>query len=439
VAERVNMLSGKNLWKLPDGMHKDRRHLSLHVRNGGKSRAWAYRYTKPDGTYTEPKDNKGRINLGPLADIDLPTARNITKKYDGWLAQDKDPAVEQELEVAEDRKRAVTVAEVVDEFKANKLGKRRESTRNGADVYFRLIKEKIGKLPATSITRDILKEKLELRKMWHETHVKCQQLCSYLRRIFEIVQKDYHLAQNAGADLTIGFAPSKDVHKVNHHPEMSYTELPAFLKAVREYRIRKGFGKGTRPTSSLWCECVFLTAVRKDEIRLATWKDIDWKTKTWNVQPEHRKGGGLSEDVRPIPITPLVERVLREMEQRYPDAGPNDPVFPRPKPGPGGKLLRCAPDTLMKFIRWSLRWERRITSHTARNAFVSWAETHGYDNRLIQRQLDHMLAGDVNMQKQSARVRKAYHRDTLLEPRRKMMTERDRDLERAITKLGKQK
>jgi Arm DNA-binding domain len=113
------MLSGKNLWKLPDGMHKDRRHLSLHVRNGGKSRAWAYRYTKPDGTYTEPKDNKGRINLGPLADIDLPTARNITKKYDGWLAQDKDPAVEQELEVAEDRKRAVTVAEVVDEFKAN--------------------------------------------------------------------------------------------------------------------------------------------------------------------------------------------------------------------------------------------------------------------------------------------------------------------------------
>jgi integrase len=419
VAEH-NLLNAKRVWSLPDGLHRDRKYLSLEVRNGGTSRAWVFRYTKPDGT-------KARINIGPLAKVSVADARQIADKYCGWLAHRKDPAAERELEAAEIDKASVTVNEVLDNFERTKLGKKRANTQKSAKQYFKLIRGAVGHLPAVDITRHVLIEKLELKKLWVEKHVTCQQLCGYLRRIFEIVQSDFHLTQNAGANLTIGFEASYDVHTVQHHPEMSYTEVPIFLDAVRKYRNRGGAGKGEHPTVALWCECVFLTGVRAGEVRLAEWKEIDWKTKTWNVPPEHRKTGDLSNQIRPIPITPSVERVLREMQKRYPDARRDDPIFPATRErncAPGG-LAPFPEDTIMKFIRWSLRWPRRVTAHSARNAFMGWAQTTCQDQRLIERQLDHALPEDGAARKQSAKVRRAYQRDMLLEPRRKMMAAYD--------------
>jgi hypothetical protein len=87
VAAAPYLLNGINLRSLPDGMHRDRKYLSLEVRNGGTSRAWTFRFTKPDGT-------KGRINIGPLAKVSLADARKIAEKFCGWLAHRKDPAAE---------------------------------------------------------------------------------------------------------------------------------------------------------------------------------------------------------------------------------------------------------------------------------------------------------------------------------------------------------
>jgi integrase len=420
VAEH-NLLNAKSVWSLSDGMHRDRKYLSLEVRNGGTSRAWVFRYTKPDGT-------KGRVNIGPLAKVSLADARTLAAKFCGWLAHGKDPAAGRELEAAEIDKASVTVNQVVDSFKRKKLSKRRHNTKKSAETYLKLIKAAVGPLPAVSITRHLLIDKLDLEKMWVEKHTSCQQLCGYLSRIFEIVQKDFHLAENAGADLAIGFEASRDVHTVQSHPEMSYTEVPTFLDAVRKYKNRGGPGKGEHPTVALWCECVFLTGIRQGEARLATWKEIDWKTMTWNVPPENRKTGDMSGQIRPIPITPSVELVLREMQRRYPEATENDSIFPATRPRKHSKT-EFPEDTLMKFIRWSLRWPRRLTSHSARNAFISWGENTGQDSRLLERQLDHAQPGDKDVRK-NPKLRKAYHRDMLLEPRRRMMAAYDADCNR---------
>jgi integrase len=433
VAEQINLLNGKNLWKLPDGLNKDRRFLSLEVRNGGKSRAWAFRYTKPDGT-------KGRINVGPLAEVSLAEARKKADKYSAWLAQGKDPAVEKELETAETKKRSVTVNEVLDKFEKNKLGKRRTNTKISAEQSFRRIRDAVGTLPAVSITRHMLIEKLHLERLWHEKHVTCQQLAGYCNRIFKIVQKDFHLAENAGADLTIGFAPSRDVHTVQHHPPMHYSEVPEFLAAVRNYKLRGGAGKGEyHPNDALWCEAVFLTGVRQGEVRQAQWKEADWKTNTWNVPPAHRKTE--EHHIRPIPITKSLLEVFWEMRRRYHPNGTDDdlaksddPIFPSERrSAKAGKLLPFPSDTIMKFIRWSLLWPRRLTAHSARNAFTGWAETKGYDPRLIDWQLDHLLPGEserAQKKRRNSAVDKAYRRDTLLEPRRKMMEHYDADCNR---------
>jgi integrase len=270
--------------------------------------------------------------------------------------------------------------------------------------------------------------------------VTCQQLCGYLSRIFAIVQKDFHLAENAGADLTIGFEASRDVHTVQHHPPMHYSEIPEFLAAVRNYKLRGGAGKGQyHPNDALWCEAVFLTGVRQGEVRLAKWKEVDWKTKTWNVPPEHRKTQGHY--IRPIPITKSLLKVFEEMRHRYhPNATDadlaksDDPIFPSERrSAKAGKLLPFPSDTIMKFIRWSLLWPRRLTAHSARNAFTSWAETNRYDPRWIDWQLDHLLPGESKggqNKRRSSSVDKAYRRDTLLESRRKMMERYDAECKR---------
>jgi integrase len=372
-----------------------------------------FRYVKPDGT-------KGRINIGPLAKISLVDARTITAKYCEWMSAGKDPAAAQVIEAEDTKKEAMTVSWFVDEFQRKKIAKKKDNTKKSAETYFKLIKEAVGPLPAVRITRHVLIDKLELEKLWVEKHVTCQQLCGYLRRIFEIVQKRFHLAENAGADLTIGF--EADVHTVQHHPEFPYTDVPAFLDAVRKYKGRGSVGKGEHPTVALLLEVVVLTGVRPGEVRLARWREIDWKTLTWNVPPEHCKVMG-----RPIPITPSVAAVLREMQRRYPKATPDDPIFPatRERKCAPGKLAPFPEDTIMKFIRWSLLWPRRLTAHSCRNALVGWAENTGQDHRFLERQLGHVLPGDTSAHKPTAGNRKAYHRDTLLEPRRKMMAAYD--------------
>ena len=189
-------------------------------------------------------------------------------------------------------------------------------------------------------------------------------------------------------------------------------------KHVTNTRYVAGAGRGTRPDVSLFTECLFLTAVRTQEIREATWNEIDWHAMAWNVPPEHRKTGGLVKGIRPIPITPLVEKILREMEARYPKAKKTDVIFPVSRERKHGQAF-YADDTIRKHIHNSMRWRKPLNPHSARNGFISWwghsdfAE-HRY---LAEIQLDHALPGERVDRKLTA----AYQQDNFLEPRRRMM------------------
>jgi integrase len=133
-------------------------------------------------------------------------------------------------------------------------------------------------------------------------------------------------------------------------------------------------GKGTRPDVSLFTECLFLTAVRTQEIREATWNEIDWDAMAWNVPPDHRKTGGLLNKVRPIPITPSVEKILREMQERYPKARKTDVIFPASRVRVNGEVF-YADDTIRKHIHGSMRWHKPLNPHSARNAFATGASS----------------------------------------------------------------
>jgi integrase len=419
MATHLLLNARRNLWSLPDGEYRDARRLFFKVRNGGKARSFEFRYTAPDGS-------KKRLAIGPLASVTLADARKKAEKWNGWLLDHRDPAVEEKKEKAQaliDTGEAQTTVNVmIDRYKESKLRKRRFNTRKSAEQSFKIIRKGIGTMPAVMVTRKIIIDKLKLEEMWQERHVVAQQLMGHLKRIFEMVQAEFHLAENAGDKLRVLLPPSRDVHTVKHHPELPYSEVPALLKAVRDYKDRSTRKSGRRNVTYLM-ECVILTAVRPGEARQALWREIDWENNIWNVPPENRKTGDITGLIRPIPITKSLRLVLEEMRNRH-GSRPDTPIFRSEDTGGHFHL-----GAIMKFIRWQLKWQERLTSHSCRNAFTGWAQNKLYDQRLIERQLDHLLEGDkesANQQKQNPKVRRAYQQDSLLEPRRRMMEAYDK-------------
>lgn len=327
LGQTTNRLDGKNLRKIEAGetprkeyWFRDRPYLFFVVRNEGKSRRWVFRYTFNGAVK--------KIEIGTLSKVSLADARAACEKHAKPLGLPipKDPKVVLEAEANEAKDKSVTVEHYLDKLKAKRRGKARR-TKAAYGRHWETIRKVIGNRPAVEVTRRELLDKFEIERLHYATPSECKQLCVQLYGLFEMVKKDFSLPDNIGSWLTFNFQPVGDFHTVKHAPPMDYRDYPAFIKACHDYRVRSGAGKGTRPDVSLLTEMLFLTGVRPQEPREATWNEIDLDAMTWNVPEAHRKTGMLK-GIRPIPITPLVEKVLREMKARYPKAKRTDVIFP---------------------------------------------------------------------------------------------------------------
>ena len=140
------------------------------------------------------------------------------------------------------------------------------------------------------------------------------------------------------------------------------------------------------------------------------------------MPPGHRKTGMLK-GIRPIPITPLVEKILLEMKDRYRDAKETDVIFPASRERKGGKKF-FSDDAIRRHIHNSMRWRKPLNPHSARNGFISWWGHSDFADRrhLAEIQQDHALPGE----RVDPKLIAAYQRDTFLEPRREMMTAFDK-------------
>lgn len=72
------------------------------------------------------------------------------------------------------------------------------------------------------------------------------------------------------------------VHKVKHHAALPYAELPAFMTALRQ----------RSSISAAALEFAILTCMRSEEVRGATWAEIDEQAKTWTVPAERMSRTG---------------------------------------------------------------------------------------------------------------------------------------------------
>jgi integrase len=179
----------------------------------------------------------------------------------------------------------------------------------------------------------------------------------------------------------------KKLRPVKHHAALPYTEIPQFMKELRD----------TEGTASLALEFLVLTAARTGEVIYARWSEIDFKSRTWIVpsarmkaQREHR-----------VPLSAVAMIVLREAKDLK-----GNYIFPGRTP--------ATPLSNMALLMTLGRMNRGdITAHGFRSTFRDWAaERTDVSNEVVEMALSHATGNKTEA---------AYRRTDFFEKRRGLM------------------
>ena len=183
-------------------------------------------------------------------------------------------------------------------------------------------------------------------------------------------------------------APAK-VRAAKHYAALPYTELPAFLVALRQ--------QGGHAARAL--EWTILTAARTGETIGATPDEIRERDSLWTIPGERMKAGKEHR-------VPLPARALSIVAAMKPIRGASPFLFPGGKPG--RPLSNMA---MTEVLRRMGRVD--ITVHGFRSTFRDWAaERTTFPSEVVEMALAHAVGNKVEA---------AYRRGELLEKRRRLM------------------
>jgi integrase len=450
-ALRANALTGElsdsKIARLTKHWTRDCDNLYIQIQHpGSRRRSWLFRWRdRVTGEYRS-------IGLGPYPTISIDKARELALTYRTALLEGKDPRAlrdDSKLDMRIARGLVKTFREVTREWFDQKIGRRKPGYRTkilnqlhkylcdmpverrteDAQSEHESRKDILGDIPMEKVTLktvlDLVRDEASLRELWSTKWPTARDVLQYVVRIFEYaVHNDYfHGTPPTWAMVLSVLPPPEDVYQKGHRPFLPYKDFPRFLRALRGYKDRS-VRKTGRTTIAYAVEFIALTGVRISEVLLAQWGEIDEKTMTWNVPPEHRKG--RKKTVRPIPITKSMLAVLGEMQKRRIDQSDDALIFPSDR---NGKAMKTS--TPAVFISSVLKWEIKITPHGFRSTLRDWMRSNTkFDDIYWRRQVDHASGftpgvGNHLLQQQSDATDQAYGHDPLLDGRRVMMEQWD--------------
>jgi integrase len=174
--------------------------------------------------------------------------------------------------------------------------------------------------------------------------------------------------------------------KVEHHAALPYTEIAAFMAA-----LRNDSSIGARAL-----EFTILTAARRGEVLGATWDEIDVASKVWTVSAPRTKADREHR-------VPLAAAAMANVSQMH-EIRTNNFVFP-------GRRGRLTPKTMQLILRRMGRDD--LTVHGFRSTFRDWAaERTSFPRELAEMALAHRVGNEVEL---------AYQRGDLIDKRRRLM------------------
>lgn len=308
------------------------------------------------------------------------------------------------------RKQVANGVDPVEERKAEKLAQQlssensfeaisREWHANKADRWTRAYREEIlktfeqdvfphiGRRSISDIKPLELLEvlrRIEKRGALEKTR-KVRQRCGEVFRYAIITGRaEYNPAPNLASALA--------VPKQKHHPFLSAEELPHFIRDLEAYT-------GSIITKNA-TKIIMLTGVRTQEMRFATWDEVDLEKGIWEIPAERMKMH------RPH-IVPLSTQVIGLFKQLKPITGHYSYIFI----GRNNRSKPISKETVSQVIEL-LGYKGRATGHGFRHSMSTILHEKGFYSAWIEMQLAHI---DKNS------VRGVYNHARYIEQRRHML------------------
>ena len=187
-------------------------------------------------------------------------------------------------------------------------------------------------------------------------------------------------APSGNGSLKAGRGLPRQIKGQEHRKAMPYVAIPAFVTALQR---KHSYGR-------LALELLILTAVRSQEVRLATWSEFDLDDGLWTVPAEHMKRAKAH-------IVPLSKAALSVLQRAAAlKLAGSDYVFP----GVNGRAMSDM--TLLKVLRDA---GEPYHVHGFRSALTDWAANEGFPDAVVEAALAH---------KTPDAVQAAYRRTTYL-------------------------
>lgn len=298
-------------YKLADGQG-----LYLLVRpSGGK--VWRMKYSRPSG-----QENTLTIGEYGRQGITLAKAREARRKARDLLAQGIDPAEQARQEEAK-AQNATTFEAITREWHAAQVKRGKWSTGHAERVLREMEADlfpMLGKRPIEQLrTRDLLAplHAVEARDALDMAARIKQRLCAVMRYATQTGKIDYNPAQ----DLAGAISTRKTVHR----PALPLDRLGELLARIEHY--------SGRPLTRLALLLTLQVFVRSSELRMARWREIDFKRALWVIPAErealpgvkHSTRGSKMRDEHLVPLSP---QALATLEQIQTMTGQGELIFP---------------------------------------------------------------------------------------------------------------
>ena len=382
----VNRLTALKVQKLKKpGWYADGGGLYLQISPSG-SKSWVFRYVL--------HSREHRHGLGSYETISLIKARQYAEECRVLKKEGIDPIQFKRAKIAQTALKEANSKTFKDcaisYIEAHKAGwksrKHELQWRNTLETYAYPV---IGNRSIQTIDVALVLKILE--PIWYE---KTETASRVRRRIENILDwataRKYRIGENPArwrGHLDKLLPKRSKVQKVKHFSAMPYTKLPKYYAKLKK--------KDT--IAALALAFIVLTATRVSETRYATWKEINLKTKEWNIPDIRMKAD------RPhrVPLSKEAVSILKRAKK----LSPNSLVFEGNvlnKPISSSSIRQLLQDDYPK-----------LTVHGFRSTFRDWcAEITSYPREVAEAALAHSIKDATE---------RAYQRGDIFKKRLRLM------------------
>jgi integrase len=387
--EKLTALEVPRLTKKP-GLYADGAGLYLQVTRGGAS--WLLRYSIA---------GRARyMGLGPLRLFGLADARAKAAEAQRLLHDGNDPIEARRDARAKarlDAAKSITFKKATEGYIAShsagwtgaKVKSQWEATLR--DYAYPII----GALPVQSVDTSLVHNVLQ--PIWTSKPETAGRVRQRIEAILDWAKvRGYRNGENPArwkGHLDKLLPARGKVRKVEHHAALPYSEIGAFMVALRWHEA----------VAARAFEFAILTAARTNEALGARWDEIDLTEKVWTIPAERMK----ADKEHRVPLNAPAIAIIEEMAKlRSADSAEDAYVFPGQRRG--------KPLSNMAFLMLLRRMKRSdLTAHGFRSTFRDWvAERTDFPNEVAEMALAHVVADKVEA---------AYRRGDLFEKRRQLM------------------